>query len=404
MEEYTQMIYDVAASGQEIDIFSTGYDYYGGLYGDLARDGLCRELNVYLESADGKALYDAKDELVWKSLSVEGKIYGLSANHIVSASCPQRYYYVNRDIAQKYGIDCERLFQDDSYFFDSIFTVEEGERADGEFEPYLRNGLYDWPEDMLGVPNSPVAIRVDSDGKYRAVNIYEDERIRQEIIACHELGKRGYKVHEYTQAQIEAGKYFIIHSTSPVECGNATEFTRPPFIDVDGNSSGGITCIAEWSKKKDAAFELLCAVHTDRELSETLAFGIEGIHYRVEDEKIVKTDVEYAGSFATSLLANMQLLRWPAYDFSFDTSFMEENREALLANPLFGNPLDYRRIKKQLLEIWECEGSSFPSNANSWASEDIDQKYEEGLQNLRDAGIDEVLEELNRQLKERGLQ
>lgn len=404
VEEYTQLIHDVAASGQEIDIFSTGYDYYGGLYSDLARDGLCQELNAYLESAGGKALYDAKDELVWKSLSVEGKIYGLSVNHIVSASFPERYYYVNQDIAQKYGIDCDRLFEDDSYFFDSILTVEEGERADGDFEPYLTNSLFNWPEDMLKIVNSPVAIRVDSDGKYQAVNVYEDQRVHQAIITYRKLGERGHKIAEYTQAQIDAGKYFIINSLTPVECGNALEIIRPLFIDVDGNSSGGVICIAEWSRNKDAAFELLSAVHTDRELSETLAFGIEGIHYRVEDDKIVKTDVEYAGRWSTSLLANMQLLRWPNYEYASEIAFMEENREALLANPLFGNPLDYRRVKKQLLELQECVSYSFPNGVSSWYGQDFEQKYEEGLQNLRDAGIDEVLEEFNRQLQERGLQ
>lgn len=401
-EEHTQLIYDAAASGREIDIFNTGYDYYGGLYRDLARDGLCQELNVYLESDGGKALYDTKDELVWKSLTVDGKIYGINGNPAVSGRHSQTYYYVNQEIAQKYEIDCERLFQDTSYFFDSIFTVEEGERADKAFEPYLTEGLYVWPEDMLQVGNNCVALRVDSDGRYQAVNIYEDKRIRQEIIACHELAERGHKVHEYTQSQIEAGKYFIIVSAGkPVECGNAMEFTRPSFINMDGNCNGGI-CIAEWSKNKEAAFELLCAVYTDRELSEMLAYGIEGIHYRVDGEEIIKTDVSYAGTFASSLLANTQLLR--GYDFSSDISFMEEHREAYLASPLFGNPLDYRRIKKQLVEIWNCYGFCFPGGADSWVGQDIEQKYEEGLQKLRDAGMDEVLDEINRQLKERGLQ
>ncbi len=401
-EAYTQLIYDAATSVREIDIFCTGYDYYGGLYRDLARDGLCQELNAYLETAGGKALYDTKDELVWKSLSVDGKIYGLDGNPAVSGIHSRTYYYVNQDIAQKYEIDCERLFQDTSYFFDSIFTVEEGERADKEFEPYLTGGVYDWPEDMLQIGDTPVALRVDSDGRYQAVNLYEDKRIRQEIIACHELVERGHKVNEYTQSQIEAGKYFIIQSVKPVECGNAMEFTRPPFIYMDGNSSAG-TCIAEWSKNKEAAFELLCAVYTDRELSEMLAYGIEGIHYRVKGEEIIKTDVSYAGWFAASLLANRQLLR--DYDFSFDISFMEENREALLISPLFGNPLDYRRIKKQLVEVRDCKDFRFPYGAaGSWVGQDIEQKYEEGLQKLRDAGMDEVLDEINQQLKERGLQ
>lgn len=403
-EEYVKLIHKAAASGQEIDIFSTGYGYCAGMYAGMALDGLCQELNVYMEDAEGRAFYDTKDELVWEGVSVEGKIYGVSG-HPKVATLGKQYYYVNPEIAEKYEIDCERLFEDTSYFYDSIFAVEEGERADGEFEPYIKqsNLLFDYPEDMIEVWE-PIALRRDSEGSYRAVNIYEDERIRRAIIACHELRKRGHTVQVYSQAQIEAGKYFIVVSGQPLECDNAVGFIRPPYA---GNQEGAITCIASWSENKEAAFELLCAVHTDRELSEMLAFGIEGINYRVEGDKILKSDVAYAGNYyAASLLTNRQLLRDSDYDIPYSVPLSEEEKAALRENPLFGNPLDCRGIKDQLKELSECEDFSFPSqlNGSSWTGQDFDQMYEEGLQKLRDAGIDEVLDELNQQLKERGLQ
>lgn len=402
LEEYVRLLYDASASGQEIDIFSTGYDYYGGLYGDLVRDGLCREWNTYLESADGKALYDTRDELVWESLSVEGKIYGLTGTPAVSGSGGQ-FYYVNPDMAEKYGIDCERLFEDAAYFWESIFAVEEGERAEEGFEPYIKTGaMFDYPEDMIPL-RMPVALRADPEGKYQAVNLFEDERIRRAIIACNELWKRGYTVREYSQDQIEAGNFFVIASAEPLECENAMEFIRPAVL---ANKSGAITCIADWSGNKEAAFELLCAVHTDRELSEILAFGIEGIHYHVEGEKVLKTEVDYAGRHADLLLANVQLLRDSDYGVSHSASLSEAERASLRSNPLFGNPLDCREIKNKLQELYSCAGISFPDYLENspWVNQDFEQKYDEGLRNLKDAGIDEVLNEINQQLRDRGLQ
>jgi len=413
LEGYTAVIYDAARSENEVDIFNTGYDYYSGLYGDMVRDGLCQDLTAYIEQADKENCFTINDELIWKSLSVEDKIYGITGYSSVIPSTDRCYYYVNRDIVEKYSIDFERLFSDSDYFWECIFKVEKGEKSNEGFAPYIRTGrgyLFDYPDDLMPY-HGPIALSVDKYGTVSAVNVYEDIRVKNSIIFCNELWRQGYIVQDYSNNQVYTkdvlnnGNYFMLVSSEQWECDSALEYKKPFAAN---NRTGAVTCIASWSDNKQAAFELLCAVHTDRELSEMLAFGIEGVHYRVEGQKILKTNVEYTGRNAAVLLTNVDLLRESDYNFSsyIPNGLNEWDRERIGSSPLLGNPLDLRRIKEQMTELPTCAYEAFPVylEDSTWNEQDLEQKYGEGLELLKSAGIDEILNEINHQLKDRGLQ
>ena len=61
------------------------------------------------------------------------------------------------------------------------------------------------------------------------------------------------------------------------------------------------------------------------------------------------------------------------------------------------------------MELQRCALDNFPDNADGWAFKyesepDFNKIYDEALMELKKAGIDEVLNELNKQLQEKGLQ
>ena len=66
-------------------------------------------------------------------------------------------------------------------------------------------------------------------------------------------------------------------------------------------------------------------------------------------------------------------------------------------------------VSLQLLKLQHCAGKNFPDNVDAWAFKyesepDFNKIYDEALMELKKAGIDEVLNELNKQLQEKGLQ
>ncbi len=406
-EDYTNEIYN-AVKEKRVDIFHTGYDYYGSLYGDLVRDGLCHDITGYMQEPAGEPLYNIQDELSWEALRVDGKLYGMT---VASAYTDGEVRcYVNQSIAEKYDIDCNRLLEDKAYFWDSILRVEDGEKENEDFIPYIRQAsyLYDYPSDLFELCR-PIGICKDSEGKYKAVNIYEDERVRRSIISCREMGEREsiYMPSDDWQKKLKTGNFFVAIGVSDSEYPGARKYISNPFIS---DCSGGVNCISSTTDNKKAAFELLCAVYTDRELSEMLAYGIEGKHYQVENDKIYKTNTNYAGGRgAASLLTNIWILRESDYDHYIPIPLSEEEKETLEISPLFKHPLDLRSIKLQLLELQRCALDNFPDNVEGWAYKyeevsDFNKIYDEALMELKKAGIDEVLNELNKQLQEKGLQ
>ena len=405
-EDYTNEIYD-AVREQSVDIFHTGYDYYGSLYSDLVRDGLCYDITEYMQEPEGEKIYSTQDKMLWEALHVDGSLYGVTAGNV-----PTNGYisiYVNETIASKYDIDCERLLEDTTYFWDSMLRVEEGEKENKGFVPYINIGiLYNEPVNMFELLR-PIGIIKEAEGKYRAVNIYEDERVRESIISCREMYNRGkmFGGGNEWQKRLETGDFFVAVGVPDAEYPDTKEYKRKPYIS---RRSGSVNCISSRSDNKEAAFELLYAVYTDRELSEMLAYGIEGKHYKVENDKIYKTATTYAGRRrAANLLTNIWILRESDYGHYIPVPLSEEEKQTLEISPLFNHPLDLRNLKQQLLELQRCALDNFPDNADAWAFKyesepDFNKIYDEALMELKKDGIDEVLNELNKQLQEKGLQ
>ena len=407
LNDYTNQIYD-AVREQTVDIFHTDYDYYGSLYSDLVRDGLCYDITEYMQEPKGEKIYSTQDKMLWESLHVDGRLYGVTAGNVSMSGNPA--YYINQSIAEKYEIDCERLLEDNTYFWDSILRVEEGEKGNEEFIPYIRLALYlyDYPLNLFELCR-PIGICKDAEGKYKAVNIYEDERVRESIISCREMDNRGkiYWAWDEWQKQLETGDFFVAVGVPDSEYPDTEKYISEPCIC---GKAGMVNCISSGSENKEAAFELLCAVYTDRELSEMLAYGIEGKHYKVENDKIYKTATTYAGRRrAANLLTNIWILRESDYGHYIPVPLSEEEKQTLEISPLFNHPLDLRNLKQQLLELQRCALDNFPDNADAWAFKyesepDFNKIYDEALMELKKDGIDEVLNELNKQLQEKGLQ
>lgn len=386
MDTYVGLLYEARDTGKQLDLYNTGYDYYGGLYGDLIADGMCYCLDELMASETGQKLYTSKDADVWTSLSKDGSVYGVAGKNTV-AHTKKYYLYLNQELAVKYGADGDRMAADSAYFWSVLEQVTEKEAEKEGFLTLIRldGRLYQVMSDVERL-FGPVALTKSADG-IKAVNLYELPEVKDSMIHCNRMYEQNLLLQEAKEPVIEAGNYFAILSEAEMTVPNADCF-ETPWMAV--NQSGSINCIAPWSENKEESFELLCAIQTDKELSELLAYGMGG-----------------RGSYYSSMfLCNAALLQEPDYDVYTDAGLSQKDREELYYSSLFGKRFDLREIRNLLMQVSQTESVCFPSylENSSWREQDFEQMYANGLTALDEAGLEELLAQINAQLKEMGLQ
>ncbi len=89
-------------AGERIDIISPMLNYSSYVY-----DGMFEPLDEYLETDIGRELCQTLPEKFLESLRINGSIYGLSGD-VNFALSPDRGYYVNAELAEKYGYDVNK--------------------------------------------------------------------------------------------------------------------------------------------------------------------------------------------------------------------------------------------------------------------------------------------------------
>lgn len=108
---YAQLLSDAFDNGEKFDIIDTGLKYQGfdtfyNPYQNCVNNNFLEPLNTYLENTEcGKKIYAEMSTNYWKSLMINGKIYGIDG----SLSCLKEDlgYEFNADLVDKNSIDLD---------------------------------------------------------------------------------------------------------------------------------------------------------------------------------------------------------------------------------------------------------------------------------------------------------
>ena len=108
---YAQLSSDAFDNGEKFDIIDTGLKYQGfdtfyNPYQNCVNNNFLEPLNTYLENTEcGKKIYAEMSTNYWKSLMINGKIYGIDG----SLSCLKEDlgYELNADLVDKNSIDLD---------------------------------------------------------------------------------------------------------------------------------------------------------------------------------------------------------------------------------------------------------------------------------------------------------
>lgn len=233
------------------------------------RHDLIANLDHLMETPAGQKLKSSYPETVWQTLLTDGRQYLLPGSMALppdmTADC-----WMNRPLAERYGIDIGAWGRDIWNHRDELLEVWTGEHQNSDFE--LLPWSYGLSETQIGltqgVQNEPGIVFNEAAGQFESY--YALDAVQQQSAFFRDLVEKGY-VSTEPPPYSKPNRTIFLSDENPADLTNAEDYepigSRPAYFnDCFFNQFA----IASWSRQPEAAFELFCLLYTDSELNKLL--------------------------------------------------------------------------------------------------------------------------------------
>lgn len=406
-DEYQKAIRTMKKNNDEVDILYCDFGVggqYSTTYDDCVRDGIYESLNSYLDSESGEKLYKSRDAKLWNSVNINGKIYGIDSGGPRGSST---YLIFNKKLVDQYQIDLSRFSGKIEDLGSMLNKVYEGEKNNKKFSTFAIDenvhdiGLYDYISEAVGVRlDKPEAV---------AVNLFKDDYLVNYFTAIKKYYDAGY-----LKSASGVRNNFFVTTWSDIGPNTYSKIAINNIFKDDGrsidvipikisdayvaNQYNAVTGIASWSKHKTEAFELLTLLNTDSEFANLLAYGFKGKDYNLIDGKVKLTKDDQMLFWRAFLYTNQQII-YPNQDEPLTKrKDIEEYQLTVKASPILG----FRFNPSNVINEINATDSVISQYGMLWTGqeEDLESTLHKLNSELKEAGIDKVVEEVNRQLNE----
>lgn len=393
--DYDSRITAIINSGESYDIA------YMSDYLRNAKKGVYEPLDDLLKE-HGQGILDTINPSFWEGVKVDGKIYGIPTNKEIAT--PQWWMYP-KEIVDKYNID-----------INSIKTFE-------DLEPWLnklKDKEPDWQLMSLdrdfhfsvgyeGMINDVPAVVSIKDDSLKVVNQYEQGDTIKNMELLRKFYKAGYinqdaainppsglvKNEKIFWKQAQGGPYadiiwskdkgFPIVAAQVEDAVITTESTRGAIVTISSNS-----------KNKVKAMQFLNLVNTDSDVRNTLGYGIQGLHYEVENNKVNFLDASSNYVVPNYSLGN-RFIMYPTMDDPEDLwEEYQKFNDTSVKSPMLGFTPDIDPIKNEIAAIVNVSKEFRP--ALMTGSVEVEENLAKFNSKLKEAGLEKVINELQEQL------
>jgi len=401
--EYSQKMQVKVGAGEDFDImFSCSW---ANDYASNVAKGAFMPLNDLLEE-QGKGILDTVSPLFLEGARIDGEIYAIPTNKELGW---QAMWIVNQDLADKYNVDMKNITTLES-LAPYLKTIKENEPNVIPLSLDLSNAPYVKNIDSLFGDQLPLSIKFDDPTKI--VNTFETEEAMEVFETMYEYYKAGY-VHpdaaiNKTSDYNKTGNYFITkaHYQPYAEViwqqgdFSSTPISISPLHEPFANNSstrGAMQGISINSEHPEKAMEFLNLLYTDEYVLNLLDYGIEGTHYnKIDDFHIEKLD-RAQESYMFPSFSIGDVFKTYAYEGTPDDKwekFIEFN-DACIEAPSLGFTPDLSKVKLQMAAVTNV--AEEVTSSLYMGVVDPSEYVPKAVQKLKEAGIDEVIAELQTQ-------
>lgn len=349
---------------------------------------------------------------------VGGVLYGLPTGRDLAVDYG---FEMRKDIADKYEIDYENI-KDLDALYEALKKVREGEPDMVTVVPSYGEMVRNWGWDPLGDAVTPLGVLMDLGQSWEVENLFETQEYADFVTRMRQWYQEGIIMQDAVSNSESVGvmmgagtafggmmnikPYFEVQETA----NYGTEIVCARIIPPTSNTAYvnmNTWSIASSTKYPEASMKLLNLMYTDPTLVNLLIYGIEDIHYvKVGDASNGQSVIAYPeGMDATTttykpsggwILGNQFVGHvWKGNPNDYWDVQREYNNTALKSFA-FGFTWDSSNVKNQLTACTNVMGKYH--KALMCGALDPAETLPKFIQELKDAGIDDIIADKQQQL------
>ncbi len=393
------------ASKSQFDLCFVGYLLSSN---SCARNGATLPLRDLIKE-NCPDLLNSMPEYAWKAAEYNGDYYCVP-NYQINAMTD--CLAVRKDMAEKYNLDTSSVTKTEDIvpFLEKIRDNEPTlipiSMVAKVWDEPLWGGAYEYfgTETMYFNQNTK-----------KLYPVYEVPELKEAWKKGHEFYEKGFIQKDIASAQDisskqASGQYVV--STTVYKPGVETtlkdslggyDYTcmqiSKPTIARNSPTATAIA-VSKQSKHPDKAVKLISLLNTNKEFYNLICFGIEGVHYTKTGENRIelKENSSYKPLNAWKFGNQLNAYILPGQDDNVWEETDKMNKEAMVS-PLLGFAEDNTSVATEIAQMEKISQEYIVSRLNKGA-ENPDEYWDEFVSKMKEAGIEKVVAEYQRQIDE----
>ena len=403
---YDQKLNVMTSSGDEFDMCQMG----GNALLNAIESGAFIPLDDLLDKY-GKDILAQQEDIIKENGKYKGKTYAVQNQGALSAS---RSFVFKKDLVERYGFDYKNV------------------KSLKDLEPYLKEikdkepGIIPLFHGVVDVVNpnyveSEINGIVFDENKEEFVMKYDNEYVLEQARTMHDFYKKGYIASDAisrtdSMSELKSGQYAVMNNNGYYSADgskSSSVYGYPCVETYAGNTlirigtPGGI-CVSSTSKHPEKCIEVLNLIWKDTDLLNTLAYGVEGVNYTVNEERTkqigsksinVKSGNEQTWAIWHNWLGPL-FNQWDSEWNSIDViEEIKKNNQSAPVSKSSGFIFESEPVKAEVAKVTATYQSVYKV-FEIGCMEDFDEYLADTRSEMQKSGIDTVLAEMNKQYKE----